>query len=281
VAIKFPESEEMDLKELQKSLIRTRNGEYLRLEEITNLEEKPIAGSIDREDQRFQQTVMWEFRGPAKAEERYRKSVFEKLELPPGFSATLEDDRFMTTEEKQQLTNAILFSVFIIYMLLASLYESLIQPLFILMAVPLALIGVFIAFIIAGFPFDSSAYIGVILLGGIVVNNSILLVDHINLKRREGLELTEAILKGARERIRPIFMTTSTTVLGMFPLILIQLEEGRRQIWSSLVLSAIGGLLSSSLFILIVIPILYHYGDGIRNFFSQRFLEWIKAWKQY
>lgn len=281
VAIKFPESDELDLKELQKSLIRTRNGEYLRLEEITVLEEKPISGSIDREDQRFQQTIMWEFRGPAKAEERYRKGVFEKLELPPGFSATLEDDRFMTTEEKQQLFFAIIFSLIVIYMILASLYESLIQPFFILLAVPLALIGVFIAFIIADFPFDSSAYIGVILLGGIVVNNSILLVDHINLKRREGLELKEAVLKGARERIRPIFMTTSTTVLGMFPLILIQLEEGRRQIWSSLVLSAIGGLISSTLFILIVIPVLYYYGDGLRSFFSQRVLELKKAWKQF
>ncbi|MBN2246685.1 MAG: efflux RND transporter permease subunit [Candidatus Aminicenantes bacterium] len=281
VAIKFPESDDMDLKELQKSLIRTRNGEYLRLEEITTLEEKPIAGSIDREDQRFQQTVMWEFRGPAKAEERYRKSIFEKLELPPGFSATMEDDRFMTTEEKQQLLFAIIFSLIVIYMILSSLYESLVQPFFILLAVPLALIGVFIAFIVADFPFDSSAYIGVILLGGIVVNNSILLVDHMNLKRKEGLELRDAVLKGARERIRPIFMTTSTTVLGMFPLILIQLEEGRRQIWSSLVLSAIGGLISSTLFILIIIPVLYYYGDGLRSFFNQRILEVRKAWKQF
>ena len=166
-------------------------------------------------------------------------------------------------------------------MILASLYESFIQPFFILLAVPLALIGVFIAFVIADFPFDSSAYIGVILLGGIVVNNSILMVDHINLKRKQGLELLEAVLEGARERIRPIFFTTSTTVLGIFPLILIQVEEGQRQIWSSLALSAVGGLISSTLFILIAIPIFYYYGDNLRYLFIKKMSEVRTAYKSW
>ncbi|MCK4337542.1 MAG: efflux RND transporter permease subunit, partial [Candidatus Aminicenantes bacterium] len=172
IAIKNPDAEDMDLKRLLDALIMTRNGEYLRLGEISTLEERPIAGSIDRENQQFQQTVMWEFRGPYKAADRYKKAVFEKLDLPPGFSAKLEDDRFMTKEEKGQINFAIVFSIIIIFMILASLYESLIQPFFILLAVPLAMIGVFVAFVIAGFSFDSSAKIGVILLGGIVVNNS-------------------------------------------------------------------------------------------------------------
>ena len=163
------------------------------------------------------------------------------------------------------MTFAIIFSLIIIYMILASLYESFIHPFFILMAVPLALIGVFVAFVVADFSFDMSARIGVILLGGIVVNNSILLVDHINLRRREGLPILEAVLKGARERIRPIFLTTSTTVLGMLPLVLIQMEEKRRYIWSSLALSAVGGLISSTIFILVAIPIFYLYGDRIRD----------------
>jgi len=270
ISVKFPEADAMDLKSLQDSLIRTREGEYLRLKEISTLEERPIAGSIDREDQQYQQTVMWEFRGPYKAGDRYKKAVYSRLTLPPGFSATLEEERFMTAEEKGQIKFAIIFSLIIIFMILASLYESIIQPFFILLAVPLALIGVFVAFVVADFPFDSSAYIGVILLGGIVVNNSILLVDHINLKKKQGLPLDEAVCKGARERIRPIFLTTSTTVLGMLPLILIPLEEGKRQIWSSLVLSAVGGLISSTIFILVVIPIFYYYGDGIRSWIFKK-----------
>ncbi len=277
LSIKFPESDRMDLKTLQDALITTRRGEYLRLGEISTLEERPIAGSIDRENQQFQLTVMWEFRGPYKAADKYKKTIFSRLQLPPGFSATLEETWRFTEEEKGQIKFAIIFSLIIIFMILASLYESIIHPFFILLAVPLALIGVFIAFVIADFPFDSSAYIGVILLGGIVVNNSILLVDHINLKRKQGLPLLEAILKGARERVRPIFLTTSTTVLGMFPLILIQVEVGRRQIWSTLALSAVGGLISSTIFILIAIPIFYFYGDRIRSWAQGKISELKKA----
>lgn len=281
ISIKFPEAEKMDLKSLQDSLIRTRGGEYLRLKEISTLEERPIAGSIDRENQQFQTTVMWEFRGPGKAAEKYKKAIFEKLDLPPGFSATLEETWRLTTEEKGQLKFAIIFSLIIIYMILASLYESFIHPFFILLAVPLALIGVFVAFVVADFPFDSSAYVGVILLGGIVVNNSILLVDHINLNRRQGFPLLEAVLKGSRERVRPIFLTTGTTVLGMLPMVLIRLEEGRRQIWSSLALSAVGGLISSTIFILIVVPIFYFYGDRIRGWAQGKKEELTKAWEHF
>jgi HAE1 family hydrophobic/amphiphilic exporter-1 len=166
-------------------------------------------------------------------------------------------------------------------MILASLYESLIQPFFILLAVPLALIGVFVAFVIAGFSFDSSAKIGVILLGGIVVNNSILLVDNINKKRKQGLQLLDAVVQGARERIRPIFLTTSTTVLGMLPLILIQIEVGRKKIWTSLALSTIGGLISSTILILVVIPIFFYYGDSLRAWGQAKIDEIRKSWHSY
>jgi HAE1 family hydrophobic/amphiphilic exporter-1 len=282
ITIKFPEASLIDLKGLQDEIIRTQGGELLRLKDISTLEEWPVAGSIDREDQEFQQTIMWEFRGPYKAAERYKEAVFNQLSLPPGFSATLEGyDWRMTEEELGQIKFAIIFSLIIIFMILASLYESFIQPFFILLAVPLALIGVFVAFVIADFPFDSAAYIGVILLGGIVVNNSILLVDHINLKKKEGLPVLEAVLVGARERIRPIFMTSSTTILGMLPLVLIQLEVERRRLWSSLALSAVGGLISSTIFILIVIPIFYFYGDRIRNFASNKLGEFKKAWRSF
>ena len=282
ISIEFPESALMDVKTLQDALIRTQTGEYFRLGEITSLEEKVIAGSIDREDQQYRFTVMWEFRGPPKAANKYEEAIYSNLKLPPGFTAILDDfSRFMTQEEKGQITFAIFLSLFIIFMILASLYESLIQPFFILFAVPLALIGVFIAFVLAKFSFDVSANIGVILLGGIVVNNSILLVDHINLKRKQGLPLLEAVLKGSRERIRPILMTTSTTVLGMLPLVLIEMEVERQRIWSSLALTTVGGLISSTIFILIVIPILYYFGDGIQSWGNRKVGELREVWKRY
>ena len=273
ISIKFPEAETLDLRALQDTLVRTQKGELLRLGDIATLEEQPIAGSIDREDQQFQQTVMWEFRGPSKAAENYKKAVFAGLRLPPGFSATLEETWRLTEEEKAQIKFAIIFSLVIIFMILAALYESFIQAFYIILAVPLALIGVFVAFVIADYPFDSSAYIGVILLAGIVVNNVILLVDHINLKRKQGWPLLEAVLKGSRERVRPIFLTTATTVLGMFPLLLIQAEVGKRKIWASLALSTVGGLTSSTIFVLIVIPIFYLYGDRMRSWTQTKMAE--------
>jgi HAE1 family hydrophobic/amphiphilic exporter-1 len=274
ITVKYPESVRTDVRDLENALIRTRRGEYFRLGEVATLEEEPIAGSIDRENQQFQRTIMWEFRGPSKAEEKYRKAVFAGLHLPPGFSATMEQQYFMTQEEKGQIGLAIAFSLLLIFMILAALYESLIHPFLIMFAVPLALIGVFAAFVIAKYPFDSSAYIGVVLLGGIVVKNAILLVDHINLKRRQGLALTEAVIKGAQERVRPIFMTTSTTIFGMLPMLLITAESGvKRQIWSTLALSTLGGLVTSTLFVLIVIPIFYIYGDRLKGWLGRKAAE--------
>jgi len=273
VSVKFPEAAALDSRGLSEILIRTRAGEYLRLSEIATIEEAPIPGAIDREDQQFQQTVMWEFRGPAKAEERYRKAVFESLHLPPGFSATLDEGWRVTEEEQRQINFAIAVALIIIVMILAALYESFVHPFLVLLAVPLALIGVFVAFVIAKAWFDPTAYIGVILLSGIVVNNAILLVDHINHRRRQGLDLLEAVVQGTRARVRPIVMTTTTTVFGMLPLLLISAEANRRQIWSSLALCTVGGLITSTLLILAVIPVLYFHVDRLQAWAAEKVRE--------
>jgi len=259
IDLKFPESENMDLISLQESELITISGQHLRLKDLITIEEKEIPGSIYRENQQFQMMVMWEFKGPYKAAENYRKAIFSSLSLPPGFSATMDYGYMMTSSEKAQLKFGIIAALVIIFIILASLYESFIQPFIIILSVPLSLVGVFLAFVIAGYPFDSSAYIGVILLAGIVVNNSIILVDHINLTRKtSGLGLVDSIIKGSRERIRPVFMTTSTTVFSLLPMILIQLDTGQKQIWSSLALATLGGLTTSAFFIFLVTPIFYY-----------------------
>jgi len=273
VSVKYPDAATLDMRQLREALITTRSGEYLRLGEIAAFGEEPIPGSIDRENQQFQQTIMWEFRGPSKAEERYRKAIFESLHLAPGFSATLEEQWYVTEEEQKQINFAIAAALVIIFMILAALYESFVTPFFILLAVPLSLIGVFVAFVVAKAPFDPTAYIGVILLSGIVVNNAILLVDHIGLRRRQGLGLLEAVVRGTKDRIRPIVMTTATTVFGMLPLLLIGAEANKRQIWSSLALCTVGGLTTSTLLILVVIPVLYYHGDGLRAWGAEKVRE--------
>jgi HAE1 family hydrophobic/amphiphilic exporter-1 len=202
--------------------------------------------------------VAYEFRGPSKLGDLYRDRLVEATELPPGYTIK-EDDRWQwSTEEQEQIRLVLLVALILVYMVTAALFESLRQPLAVLLTVPMALIGVFMIFFYAEATFTREAYIGVIMMGGIVVNNAILMVDHINRIRRETeLPLREAILQGTLERVRPILMTTSTTVLGLMPLVLFS-ESGDSNIWNALAYTLIGGLLSSTLFVLTTTPSLYY-----------------------
>lgn len=270
LSLKIKGAEETEIEKLKEVLVRTPTGNIIRLGEVISISEKPIPGSIDREDQQFQRTVMWDYLGPYKAGERYKDALYKSLILPPGYSAKIDEPWRLTVEEERRLGLALFMSLCFIFMILCAVYEDFIQPFVVMLSVPLALIGVFIAFVIADYPFDSSAYIGVILMSGIVVNNAILMVNHINLKRKEGMGIFEAIREGAYERLRPILITSTTTILGMLPFVLIQTERGRN-IWSTLALSSVGGLTSSTIFILLVTPVFYLIGERFRVWISKVF----------
>jgi hydrophobic/amphiphilic exporter-1 (mainly G- bacteria), HAE1 family len=148
-------------------------------------------------------------------------------------------------------------SILLIFMVTAAIFESLRQPLCVLLTVPMALIGVFLLFFYTGATFTREAYVGVIMMGGIVVNNSILLVDHVNqLRRVHGLPLIEALERGTLERVRPILMTSLTTICGLLPLVLFS-ETADQNIWNALAYALIGGLSSSTVLVLTVTPALY------------------------
>jgi len=139
---------------------------------------------------------------------------------------------------------------------MASLYESLRYPFVVMFSVPLAAIGVILMLFLTETTFNVQSYIGCIMLGGIVVNNAILLVDHINLlRRRDGLPVREAITEAGRRRLRPILMTAMTTILAMTPLAVGIGEGGEAQ--APMARAIIGGLLSSSLITLVVVPSVY------------------------
>ena len=148
-------------------------------------------------------------------------------------------------------------SLVLIFMVTAALFESVRQPLVVLLTVPMALVGVFLMFFYTKASFTREAYIGVIMMGGIVVNNAILLVDHINhLRRVEGVSFKQAIVQGTLERVRPILMTSTTTIVGLLPLVLFS-EYADANIWNALAYALIGGLASSTFFVLTVTPALY------------------------
>jgi HAE1 family hydrophobic/amphiphilic exporter-1 len=248
---------EVDLRELQETMITATNGTAIRIGDVVAVYPKEILARIRRENQQYERTVAYEFRGPTKLGDLVRDAVLEATVLPPGYSIKERERWRWSDEEREQIYMVLAISILLIYMVTAALFESMKQPLCVLLTVPMALIGVFLMFFYANATFTREAYIGVIMMGGIVVNNAILLVDHINQIRREGrVALQEAILQGTLERVRPILMTTTTTVLGLLPLVLFS-QGADANIWNALAYALIGGLLSSTFFVLTTTPALY------------------------
>jgi HAE1 family hydrophobic/amphiphilic exporter-1 len=150
-------------------------------------------------------------------------------------------------------------AIFLVYLVMASQFESFLHPLVILFTIPLALIGAVLALWITGSTISVVVFIGMILLAGIVVNNAIVLIDLINKLRSRGMSKVEAIMEGGRSRLRPILMTTLTTALGLLPLAL-GFGEGS-EVRSPMAITVIGGLTVSTLLTLIVIPVVYSTMD--------------------
>jgi hydrophobic/amphiphilic exporter-1 (mainly G- bacteria), HAE1 family len=248
----------VDLRELQETIVTGAAGTGIRIGDVVTVEPTVVMARIRRENQQYERTVAYEFRGPTRLGDVVRNATVEATVLPPGYTIQEGSVWRWTQEQRQQIYFVLAVSIFLIYMVTAALFESLRQPLCVLLTVPMALIGVFLLFFYANATFTREAYIGVIMMGGIVVNNAILLVDHINRVRRGGgLSLRDSIVKGTLERVRPILMTTTTTVLGLLPLVLFS-PGADSKIWNALAYALIGGLLSSTIFVLTTTPALYY-----------------------
>lgn len=163
---------------------------------------------------------------------------------------------------------AVLLAIALIYMLLASQFESLIHPLTILFSVPLAATGVILGLFLTGRTFGLTAFIGVLMLVGIVVKNGILLVDYTNQLRNRGMDRKQALLTAGPTRLRPILMTAAAAVFGMLPLAL-ALGKGS-EIQAPMATSVIGGLISSTFLTLFVVPAVYTVFDDIALFIQRK-----------
>lgn len=255
--VKLAGADVIDVYELRETLITGPTGTTIRLGDVVDVYERDVLARIRRENQQYQRTVAYEFRGPSKLGDLIRDQVLAATSVPEGYTVEATEGWRWSREQRNQIYLVLLISVILIYMVTAALFESLRQPLAVLLTVPMALIGVFMIFVMTDASFTREAYIGVIMMGGIVVNNAILLVDHVNKVRlRGGHTLEEAILVGTLERVRPILMTTTTTVLGLMPLVVMS-EHVDANIWNALGYALIGGLLSSTFFVLTTTPALY------------------------
>jgi HAE1 family hydrophobic/amphiphilic exporter-1 len=185
--------------------------------------------------------------------------ILEATLLPTGVSVGLAGQSKEMNESFRSLLLALALAIFLVYLVMASQFESLIHPLVIFFSIPLALVGAVFALFITGTTISVVVFIGLILLAGIVVNNAIVLVDLINQHRASGMPKHEAIVEAGRLRLRPILMTTLTTALGLLPLA-IGVGEGA-EIRAPMAITVIGGLVVSTLLTLLVIPVMYSLLD--------------------
>ncbi|MFH1854748.1 MAG: efflux RND transporter permease subunit [Candidatus Omnitrophota bacterium] len=186
----------------------------------------------------------------------------EEAGRPIGLKDTEKDVNMAISGENQQMKEsfkslrfALLLSILLVYMIMAAQFESLWQPFVIMFAVPLSLTGVFVALFITHTPISVVVMLGLIMLGGIVVNTGIILIDSINRLREKGVELIEAVIEAGKIRLRPILMTTMTTLLGLLPLAMGMAEGSKLQ--SPMAITVMGGLLASTILMLFVVPCVY------------------------
>jgi HAE1 family hydrophobic/amphiphilic exporter-1 len=257
VSVKLAGYRSFDFQDLQELRVPAGDGRAVRLADVATVQERDVLSDILRENQQYRRTVAWEFRGPRKLGDLVRDVAVEATDLPAGYRIDIEDRYRWSEEERTQVYVALAFGVLLIYMVTAALFESLAAPFVVLLTLPLALIGVFLIFFYTNATFTRTGYIGTIMMGGIVVNNAILIVYHIG-ELREMLPTREAIIRGTLERVRPILMTTLTTIFGLLPLILFA-ETQDANIWNALALATIGGLISSTIFVLVTIPVAYRW----------------------
>jgi HAE1 family hydrophobic/amphiphilic exporter-1 len=197
--------------------------------------------------------------GAAAAEAR---RIVRNIAMPVGVAAIVSGQSEEMQESFDSMQFALILAIFLVYLVMASQFESLIHPFVILFTIPLALVGAVLALFFTGTTISIVALIGVIMLAGIVVNNAIVLVDLINQLRAQGVERFDAIMEAGRARLRPILMTSLTTALGLLPMAM-GVGEGS-EVRTPMAITVIGGLVVSTILTLLVIPVVYSLMDRKR-----------------
>ena len=263
--LQLQESDRRDVRSLQKMNLISNTGEPVSIQNLADFIKRKGPRTIRREDRQTTTTVYANLKETDLG--RIRGQIFQQmatLQMPPGYSWSL-GERFRREEEQQsQMLWNYIMAILLIYLLMASLFESFIHPLTILTALPFAFIGVVWFLFISGTPLTIMARIAILVLVGIVVNNGIVLIDYINQLRRKGISREEAIVLGGENRFRPILMTAATTILGLVPMAMgrAQLLDG--PMYYPMARAIIGGLTVSTVLTLLVTPSIYLLLDRLK-----------------
>ena len=235
----------------------TPTGEYLQLNQVAELTKAFGPQSIPRENQQIVGQIQVQYSdtdlGTATAE---ALTILEDLNLPAGYQVRTAGSSNLMGDVMSELQLVLIIAALLVYLVMAAQFESLLHPFIIICSLPLAYAGSVLALIITGNEVSIPAMIGVVVLSGILVNDGIIMVDFINQQRRiHGLPLVEAIVEGAAARLRPILMTTATTVLGLVPLAMGLGEGGQLQ--APMAITIIGGQITGTILLLLAIPSIY------------------------
>jgi len=274
VVVQHREQDRQTLNQLKKLPLAFGDSK-LTIGAVADFETAPGARSIERIDRQSTLTITADTASgtPSFMAQRMAQEAVASLNLPAGYEVVEGEDWMRGEQDAGQAMFLLVFALVLIYMVMASLFESFAQPFTIMFSVPFAFIGVGLIMTLTGQARSSSSDMGLIILAGIVVNNAIVLVDHINRLRRQGLPRDEAIVLGGRHRLRPILMTAMTTVLGLSPMVagyflpsVFGAPDGRAAFWAPVGLVILGGLTTSTFLTVMVIPTVYSLVDDLTVF---------------
>ncbi|MGL4907999.1 MAG: efflux RND transporter permease subunit [Bacteroidales bacterium] len=256
VVVRYDEPYRKSLEDVADIVLYNEQGKAIKLKDVGKVVESYSPPVIEREERQRIVTVSCGMHGVALGElaESIQK-IIDTLEIPQGISITLGGTLEDQQDSFRDLITLLLLILMLVYIVMATQFESLREPFIIMLAVPFAFTGVFLALAITDTPLGMIALIGAIMLVGIVVKNGIVMVDFANLQRERGLSLSQAIIVSGKSRLRPVLMTTLTTVLGMLPLAM-GTGEGS-ETWQPMGIAVIGGLTFSTILTLVVVPVIY------------------------
>lgn len=257
-AIKVQYSPEFreSIEDIENILIYNNQGKAVRIRELGKVVESYTPPTIERKNRQRLVTISTTVSGTTidKAVGSL-KSIIEDAEVPNGTFVEIGGSYLDQQESFGDLGILLLLIVLLVYIVMASQFESFSYPMIIMFSVPFAISGVILAFVVSGSTLNIMSFVGIIMLVGIVVKNGIVLVDYINLNRGRGMGVVQSVVRGGKSRLRPVLMTTLTTILGMMPLALTKSEGS--EVWKPMAITVIGGLAVSTLFTLIIVPTFY------------------------
>jgi HAE1 family hydrophobic/amphiphilic exporter-1 len=255
IVVAFDRSTVKDAAAIGDLVLPVRNAKVL-VKDVAELEPGDGLLAISRLDRRLSARVTGRISGRSLGSVSGEVSdAIDEMDFPDGYQAELGGVSEIMSEGFSSLSLALVLAAVLVYMVMAASFESLGQPLVLMLTMPLAAVGAVIALYAGGRSFGITAFIGAIILAGVAVNNGIVMVDFMNQLRATGVPLADAIVQGASKRLRPVLMTSLTTIVGLIPMA-IGIGEGG-ELEAPLALSLMGGLISGTVLTLFVIPVAY------------------------